>query len=137
MAARYLLDTNILIAALKGQPVALLNKLAGLAPERLCLSAVVLGELLTGAEKSSTATNRKAAIAVITQGMETIPFDIDDAAAYSRVRAALESKGEGIGPLDMQIAGQCVARDLVLVTDNLREFRRVPGLNCENWLRKA
>lgn len=137
MAARYVLDTNILVAALKGQPGALMNRLAGLVPERLCLSAIVLGELLTGAEKSSAAAKRRAAVAVITHGMESLPFDADDAAAYARIRAALESKGVGIGPLDLQIAAQCVARGLVLVTDNLREFRRVPGLACENWLRKA
>ncbi|MGQ0698265.1 MAG: PIN domain-containing protein [Panacagrimonas sp.] len=130
------MDSNILIAALKGEPATLLNRLAGLAPERLFLSAVVLGELLTGAEKSRDSGRRKADMADLTRGMETLPFDANDAAVYARIRAALEAKGEGIGPLDMQIAAQCVARDLVLVTDNLREFRRVPELTCENWLRK-
>lgn len=135
MAARYLLDSNILIAAIKGEPTSLLNRLAGLAPERLCLSVIVLSELLTGAEKGRDSTRRKADLTDVTQGMETLPFDSDDAASYGRIRAALERKGEGIGPLDMLIAAQAVSRGLILVTANLKEFRRVPGLKCENWLR--
>ena len=135
MAARYLLDSNVLIAAIKGEPAALLNRLAGLAPERLCLSAVVLAELFTGAEKSRDAERRRADLDELTQGMEVLPFDTGDASAYGRLRAILETKGEGIGPLDMLIAAQAVNRGLVMVTANLKEFRRVPGLKCENWLR--
>ena len=135
MATRYLLDSNILIAATKGEPGALLNRLAGMSSERLCLSAVVLAELLAGAEKSQTPGANKAALDVITKGMETLTFDANDAAAYGRIRAALERKGHPIGPLDMLIAAQAVSRDLVLVTANLREFRRVPNLVCENWMK--
>jgi tRNA(fMet)-specific endonuclease VapC len=135
MAASYLLDSNVLIAALKGEPAHLLNRLAGLAPERLCLSAVVLAELLTGAEKSSTPPARKASLDVLVRGMETVSFEASDAATYARIRAALERKGEAIGPLDLLIGAQALNRGLVLVTANLREFRRVPGLRCENWLR--
>jgi tRNA(fMet)-specific endonuclease VapC len=135
VTARYLLDSNILIAAIKGEPTSLLNKLAGLAPERLCLSSVVLAELFTGAEKSRESDRRKADLAELTQGMEVVPFDGGDAAVYGYVRAALETKGEGIGPLDMLIAAQAVNRGLVMVTANLKEFRRIPGLKCENWLR--
>lgn len=135
MAARYLLDSNTLIAAMKGKPAALLNRLAGLPPERFCLSIIVLSELLTGAEKSRSPAHHKASLDVITQGMETLPFDAGDAQAYAHIRATLESKGKGIGPLDTQIAAQCVHRGLVLITANLREFTRVPSLKCENWLR--
>lgn len=67
--------------------------------------------------------------------MESLPFATADALAYAKIRAALERKGHLIGALDMLIAAQAVARDLVLVTDNLREFKRVPGLKAENWLR--
>jgi tRNA(fMet)-specific endonuclease VapC len=135
MAARYLLDSNALIAAIKGEPPALLSRLAGLAPDRLCLSAVVLAELYTGAEKSRQPAARLADLSELTQGMDVLPFDAGDASCYGRIRAALERKGQGIGPLDMLIAAQAVARDLVIVTANLREFRRVPGLRCENWLK--
>jgi tRNA(fMet)-specific endonuclease VapC len=135
MSARYLLDSDVLIAGLKGEPASLLNRLAGLASERFCLSTVVMGELLTGAEKGRTPEASKAAFAVITAGMEIIPFDAEAAHTYGALRATLERKGQMIGPLDLLIAAQAVSRELVLVSGNLREFRRVPGLLCENWIR--
>lgn len=135
MADAYLLDTCTIIAALKGQPRTLLNRLASLAPSRLHLSGVVLAELRYGAEKSRHSAQARNAVEVVTQGFAALPFADGDAAAYARIRAALERKGVGIGPLDLLIAAQAVARDLVLVSNNLREFRRVPGLRCENWMR--
>ena len=128
-------DSNIVIAAIKGTHRPLLNRLSGLAPSRLFLSSLVEAELLYGAEKSQHGTHARAALSTVTAGMEPLPFDADDARAYARIRPALERKGASIGPMDLLIAAQAVARDLVLVTDNLREFRRVPGLRCENWLR--
>ncbi|HEY8011654.1 MAG TPA: type II toxin-antitoxin system VapC family toxin [Rudaea sp.] len=135
MSERYLLDTNIVSAALRGEPRALLNRLAGIAPACMHLSSLVFGELVTGAEKSERRAATLAAVRDLTASMTPAPFGADDATAYGRIRAALERKGAGIGPMDMLIAAQAVARGLVLVTDNLREFRRVPGLKCENWVR--
>jgi len=135
VAAQYLLDANVLIAALKGEPAALLTRLAKLAPSRLCLSSVVLAELLTGAEKSRDPAAKKLALDELVRNMEAIPFDHGAAQAYGRIRAVLESKGQVIGPHDLQIAAQAESRGLVLVTANLREFARVPGLRCENWMK--
>lgn len=135
MAARYLLEGNIIIAALKGEPAVLLNRLARLTSDRLCLSAVVLAELTTGAEKSRAPVKNRAALAELTTGMETLAFDADDALTYGRLRAALEQGGQPIGPMDMLIAAQALSRKLVVVTANLKEFQRVPGLKCENWLK--
>jgi tRNA(fMet)-specific endonuclease VapC len=135
VASGYLLDTCIVSAAMRGEPRAVLNRLANIASDRLHVSALVLGELATGAEKSERRAATLASVRDVTAGMATLPFDADDAFAYGRVRAALERKGASIGPMDMLIAAQAVARNLVLVTDNLREFRRVPGLKCENWMR--
>lgn len=135
MADAYLLDTCTIIAALKGEPRSLLNRLASLASNRWHLSSLVLAELLYGVEKSQRTAQVLRAVDVVTQGFAALPFEDVDAAAYARIRAVLERKGAGIGPLDMLIAAQAVARELVLVTDNLREFRRVPGLRCENWMR--
>lgn len=135
MADSYLLDTCTIIAALKGEPRSLLNRLASLAPNRLHLSSIVLAELATGAEKGNDTAHRKADINDLMAAMTPVPFEAADTATYARIRAALERKGANIGPLDQLIAAQAVARDLVLVTDNLREFRRVPGLRCENWMR--
>lgn len=135
MAASYLLDSNIIVAGIRGEPRALLNRVAGLAPSRLFLSSLVQAELLYGAEKSQRAAQARATLAVFSEGFESLPFDADDALAYGRIRATMERKGASIGPMDLLIAAQAVARGLVLVSDNLREFKRVPGLHCENWLR--
>ena len=135
MAASWLLDSNIVIAGIRSEPRALLNRLAGLASSRLFFSSLVLAELLYGAEKSRNAARARAAVDVFTQGMTPATFDADDAATYGRIRATLERKGTVIGQMEMLIAAQAVARGLVLVTNNLREYRRVPGLRCENWLR--
>lgn len=134
MPACYLLDSNILIAAIKGEPRSLLNRLARMAPERLCLSAVVMGELLTGAEKSRDPDRTKADLADVVRNFQTLAFTTDDAEAYGRLRADLESRGEVIGPLDMLIAAQALNRGMVLVSANLKEFQRVRGLSCDNWL---
>jgi tRNA(fMet)-specific endonuclease VapC len=135
VAASYLLDSNTIIAGIKGEPRALLNRLAGLASSRLFISALVFAELQLGAEKSSQTARAQSVLQVFIDGMEVLPFGAEDAMAYARIRAALERKGQAIGPLDMLIAAQAFARDLVMVTDNVREFKRVPGLMVENWLR--
>jgi tRNA(fMet)-specific endonuclease VapC len=135
MATRFLLDTNTIIAARKGEPTSLLNRLAGIAADRLCLSVIVLSELLTGAEKSRNADRVRAEIGALTESFELLPFSGEDAAAYGRLRATLESQGKTIGPMDMLIAAQALSRGLTVITANLREFQRVPRLKCENWLK--
>jgi tRNA(fMet)-specific endonuclease VapC len=135
VAARNLLDSNILIAALKGEHAALLNRLATLAPSRICLSSIVLAELMTGAHKSRNPASNEVALEEITRNMEAVPFDHEAALVYGKLRAELESKGQIVGPHDLLIAAQALSRDLVLVTANPREFKRVPGLHCENWMK--
>jgi tRNA(fMet)-specific endonuclease VapC len=135
VATEYLLDTNIISAMMRGEPRALLNRVAGLALERFHLSSIVHAELLAGAEVSARRAVLISDIDSLTAGMRPAPFDADDAVAFARIRAALERKGTVIGSMDALIAAQALARGLVLVTDNVREFRRVPGLKCENWLR--
>lgn len=134
MAASYLLDTNAVIAALKGS-ASIANRMARLAPSRLHLSAIVLAELEAGAKKSNDPAKVRAAVVELAGHFEPLPFDADAAQAYGRIRAALERKGHPIGPMDGLIAAQALSRGLVLVTDNEREFKRVPGLHCENWQR--
>lgn len=135
MASGYLLDSCAIIAAIKGEPLSLLNKLATLPPSRLLFSEIVRAELLFGAEKAQQSAQSRATLDVIISGFDPLPFNADDAFAYACIRAALERKGANIRPMDLLIAAQATARGLVLVTDNLREFRRVPGLKCENWMR--
>ncbi|MEO6968768.1 MAG: type II toxin-antitoxin system VapC family toxin [Rhodanobacteraceae bacterium] len=135
MAARYLLDSCILISFAEGRAPKVASRLAGLATIRIVLSSIVFAELATGAAKSRDPATALSKLAELANNYPPLPFDADDAFAYGRIRATLERKGASIGPMDLLIAAQAVARGLVLVTDNLREFRRVPGLQCENWMR--
>ena len=134
MAALYLLDTNILIAALKGQPE-IRSRLESVPLSALRLSTIVLGELEFGAEKSMHGERNRARLATLVQRLPLIGVDRETTRRYAQLRAHLEQRGTPIGANDMWIAAQALAIDAVLVTDNDREFSRVPGLSVENWLR--
>ena len=133
MAALYLLDTNILIAALKGQP-SVRQRLEALPLSSLRLSAIVLGELEFGAEKSAHGERNRARLAAIAQRLPLVGLDMETLRHYARVRALLEQQGTPIGANDTWIAAQALAIKATLVTDNTREFARVPELMLENWL---
>ncbi|MBN9340998.1 MAG: PIN domain-containing protein [Burkholderiales bacterium] len=134
MAALYLLDTNILIAALKGHaPVR--QRLESIPLASLRLSSIALGELEFGAEKSVHVERNRARLAELTQRLPLVGIDADTAVHYARIRAGLERQGTPIGANDLWIAAQALTIEAILVTDNLREFQRVPGLRLENWLR--
>lgn len=129
----YLLDTNILIAAIKGRSP-LREKLENVDAASLLISPIVLGELLTGVEKSRyKSANRKRLLDVLS-GLRMIEIEPEVAARYGQIRAALESAGTPIGANDLWIAAHALELGAVVVTDNEREFRRVPGLAVENWL---
>ncbi len=127
---RYVLDTNAFIALLmtlrqccrreRVQPLADIG-----------LPAPVLFELYYGAYKSSQTTRNLELLGRM--AFETVPFDAADARAAGSVRNQLEAAGCPIGPYDLLIAGQALARGLTLVTANVREFQRVGGLDCEDW----
>ncbi|MDR0777248.1 MAG: PIN domain-containing protein [Azonexus sp.] len=133
MAALYLLDTNILIAALKGHPN-VRRRLETLPLSSMLLSAVVLGELEFGAEKSAHGERNRARLAALTQRLPLVGLDAETTRHYARVRALLERQGTPIGANDTWIAAQALAIKATLVTDNEREFARVPALMLENWL---
>lgn len=133
MAALYLLDTNILIAALKGHP-AVRARLESTPLDSLLLSAVVLGELEFGAGKSAYAERNRNRLAELTRRLPLLGLDAETAACYGRIRSHLERLGTPIGANDLWIAAQAQRHGATVVTDNLREFERVPGLGVENWL---
>ncbi|MCK6424213.1 MAG: type II toxin-antitoxin system VapC family toxin [Burkholderiaceae bacterium] len=133
MAALYLLDTNILIAALKGHP-AVRARLESTPLDSLRLSTVVLGELEFGAEKSAYAERNRNRLAELTRRLPLLGLDAETAACYGRIRSHLERLGNPIGANDLWIAAQAQRHGATVVTDNLREFERVPGLGVENWL---
>jgi tRNA(fMet)-specific endonuclease VapC len=130
----YLLDTAILVAAIKAHPrvVACLETLA---PADLLLSSVVLGELDTGVNKSAWPERNRRQLQALVEDLELLPVDRPVAMAYGRIRASLERQGLPIGANDLWIAAQAQTVNAVLVTDNLLEFSRVEGLRLENWLR--
>jgi tRNA(fMet)-specific endonuclease VapC len=130
---RYLLDTNVFIAAMKGvDPVR--RRLEQTALSDLLLSPVVLGELELGVEKSAYREKNAARLAALVEQIELVSIDGEVSRQYAWVRAQLERRGTPIGANDYWIAAQALALGAVVVTDNQSEFRRVPGLITENWL---
>ncbi len=129
---RFLLDTDTCIYALKHNP-AVLDRLLSTSRDETAISVVSEAELRTGGAKSSSPIKTLRLIENFLKPLTIVEFTSVDAIAYAQIRAKLERAGTPIGPLDTLIASQAVSRKLVLVTNNEREFRRVPGLQVENW----
>ena len=129
----YMLDTNICIYVMKTYPPSVREKFNMLA-EQLCISSITLGELHYGAEKSARRAENLTAIAHFVARLEVLQFGDKAAAHYGQVRAELERAGTPCGPHDMQIGAHARSEGLIVVTNNLREFARMPGLRAENWL---
>ena len=133
---RYLLDTNIVVYVLKRRPVELLSTFNANA-SRMAMSSITLAELLHGAEKSSRVSENLAAIDDFCSRLEVLPYGPKAAQHYGVIRAALEKLGQPIGVNDLQIAAHARSEGLVLVTNNMGEFARVPALEVENWVHTA
>jgi tRNA(fMet)-specific endonuclease VapC len=133
---RYLLDTNIVIYVLKRRPVEVLSTFNANA-SRMAISSITLAELLHGAEKSSRVSENLAAIEDFCSRLEVLPYGPKAAQHYGVIRAALEKLGQPIGVNDMHIAAHARSEGLVLVTNNMGEFARVPALEAENWVHTA
>jgi tRNA(fMet)-specific endonuclease VapC len=129
----YMRDTNICIYVMKNYPQDLREKFNSLA-EQLCISSITLGELHYGAEKSARRADNLVAIAHFVARLDVLPFAAKAAAHYGQVRAELERAGTPCGPHDMQIGGHARSEGLIVVTNTMREFGRVPGIRAENWV---
>ena len=128
---RYLLDTNVVIGALqRGEPVQS-ARLRAQPPGAVAISTIVLFELYYGSFKSGRPAGNVARADALP--LPVLVFERADARAAGRVRAMLETSGKVIGPMDILIAGQALARGLTLVTANTSEFSRVEGLALEDW----
>jgi tRNA(fMet)-specific endonuclease VapC len=128
-----MLDTDTCIAIIKGNPPSVLKKLRGKSIGQVGISSITLGELAFGAAKSVRRDEAHAALSEFLLALEIASFDSDAAASYGHVRAALEERGSPIGPLDTLIGAHAAALDLILVTHNTREFRRIDTLRLEDW----
>jgi tRNA(fMet)-specific endonuclease VapC len=122
----YMLDTNICIYVMKTYPLTIRDRFNALA-EQLCISSITLGELHYGAEKSARRAGNLTATAHFAARLEVLPFGEKAAAHYGQVRAELERAEMPCGPHDMQIGGHARSEGLIVVTNNMREFGRMPG----------
>jgi tRNA(fMet)-specific endonuclease VapC len=130
----YLLDTNICIYALKRRPPEVLEKLRSISRSVVAISVITVLELRQGAEKSQDPERAHQKLDFFLSSIRALPFDEEAALVAARIRAVLERQGRPIGDLDSLIAAHALAQDLTLVTNNLREFQRIPDLRIENWV---
>lgn len=129
----YMLDTNICIYVMKNFPPNLLEKFNATA-EQLCISSITLGELHYGAEKSVRRADNLNAIQQFVARLDVLAFGAKAAAHYGQLRAELERAGNPCGPHDLQIGGHARSEGLIIVTNNMGEFSRMPGIRAENWV---
>lgn len=128
----YMLDTNICIYVMKNRPE-IVRQYFSLHAHQLCISSVVMMELLYGAEKSELKEQNLLAIYDFTSHIPIIDFDTKASAHSANIKATLEKQGTPIGAYDAMIAGHARSLGLIVVTNNEREFKRVDGLRVENW----
>lgn len=133
-ASRYLIDTNIWSHLQRRTTSGLMQRFAKLLMGQTFLSPIVLGEMETGFLKGDRAPQRRVALDQIVASSQLLTINQPVAQVYAQLRAQLELAGTPIGPNDTWIAAEALHHKMVLVTDNLREFQRVPKLKVENWL---
>ena len=129
----YLLDTNICIFAIKNKSVRLLNRLKEKTKVGLYLSALTVAELEYGCANSQKVDKNRLAMLKFLSVLNILPFGDSDAVKIGKLRADLKRRGELIGPIDMLLAAQALANELIFVTNNTDEFKRVAGLKIEDW----
>lgn len=127
-----LLDTNVIIYYLKGDPV-IVGRIHSASRGELALPTIVVYELEYGTLRSRLPVRRRRELEGGLEHIQHVPFDSAAATAAARIRVELERRGSTIGPLDMLIAGTAVSRAAPLVTNNAAEFSRVPGLRVLDW----
>ena len=131
---KYLLDTNACIQLLRGRSEKLAVRVSLCPPEQITIAAIVLAELYDGAERSTDPATEHSRVADFVEPfLPCLPFEERAAREFGRVRAYLAQAGTPIGPLDLLIAATALAHGLTLVSHNLSDFSRIPGLLLEDW----
>jgi len=133
MSARYMLDTNICIYLRQNRPPEVTARFRQMQHGDAVLSVITYGELLYGAERSQQRSRALESLGRLVSLLSVVPLSEEAAAAYGEIRAALEARGELMGGNDLWIAAHAKSAGLTLVTNNEREFKRVPGLKLQNW----
>lgn len=130
---KYLLDTNIVIYSIRNRPESVRERFRGNAGH-MCVSSVTFMELVYGAETSQQTERNLGVIEGFFANLHLLSFDTEAAFHSGQIRAELAQKGKTIGPFDQMIAGHARSRGLILVSNNVSEFKRVPGLRLQNWV---
>ncbi len=133
---KYLLDTNICIYIIKQKPIEVFEKFRQFKIGDIGISSITLSELEYGVQKSGNPKKNKIALQEFLLPIEVIDFDYNASITYGKVRSYLEKKGTPIGALDTLIAAHALSINIPIVTNNEREFIRVPNLHVENWVKK-
>jgi tRNA(fMet)-specific endonuclease VapC len=129
----YMLDTDICIYAIKNRPPGIIERVEALEPKDLAISSITVAELQFGAEKSTKTRESRQALEKFLAPFQVLAFDECAALHYGGISAFLEKAGATIGAMDLLIAAHARSLSLTLVTNNVREFERVPGLIVEKW----
>jgi tRNA(fMet)-specific endonuclease VapC len=130
---KLMLDTNVCIYLIKEHPPSILERFASHAVGDIGISVITLAELEYGVSKSSRPARNREALDQFIAPLELASFDRRATAAYGKLRSTLEKKGQSIGSMDLLIAAHALSLDVRLITRNVREFGRVPGLSVEDW----
>ena len=130
----FLLDTNICIYIIKKKPIKVLNKLKKCKMSDVSISSITLSELEYGVSKSSNPEKNKLALTEFLAPVDILPYDDMAAVVYGGVRAFLEKSGKIIGPMDLLIASHALSLNYILISNNIKEFERVPNLKVKNWV---
>lgn len=137
MALRYLLDTNICIYISKQKPQHVLEKFESLSIGEVGMSTITFGELFYGIQKSHHVKKNTENLEKLISFIPPLPIPTDIGKQYGIIRAKLEKKGQLIGNNDLWIAAHALTADLILVTNNEKEFSRIPHLKIENWVKNC
>lgn len=130
----FLLDTNICIYVMKQRPPQVLDKFEAVAEQSIGISVITLAELEHGVVKSQAPARNRQILEEFLSNMEIFDWEQNAAKVYGQICTNLEQKGMIIGQMDLMIAAHCLSLGRILVTNNLREFERVPSLKIENWV---
>lgn len=133
MVIRYMLDTNACIVLIKHRPEGMRNRLIQLAPEEVGVSSIVAAELRFGVANSKKKKQNTEALSDFLNYATLLNWPGEASPLYGKIRTGLQKQGKLIGAMDLLIAVHALFLDTVLVTKNVREFERVPGLKIDNW----
>ena len=131
---KYLLDTNTCIYVINKKSKTILNKLSEIEISEMVISSITVAELFFGVEKSSKKEENLTSLNNFLLPFGILNFDSSDSVTYAKIRTELQKAGTPIGPMDLLIASQAISKDLILVSNNTREFQRVQNLKLENWV---